>query len=642
MTAALAQLSQVEGVIGYGLFDRRGVCINSNLEPPYEPVLLSETLRKLAALIDSLPATDLPSMPRHFVAECEEHCLVVRGMDQGNVVVMTTKTADMGMLNVALNVLRLELSQSEADQTGEEGDEPEPISVQVLEAADLERYALPQSPSDEGQARESPRPDGQPRRRIRKRSGGKRSGDSSPQATGVPSRRKRSRRQHHTPTGGFDAPVSPQSGETQNPHVTAPAAHRDRSGDDELPLKRVPRPPRRRSAPEPTRTKPGFLGSEGEPLALAQIDDGSTPGDDVLADQLATWVDEEPPSSRGVDLQQCLATVIERDDDQELDTAAAATPPLAPTDPSELAPSDEQAALADGESDDDQSSDAKPNEALAEEAPAPGDSDDDAETGDPAPSAAESKEPLGPVDEPVADAPASDENDRAARAEAENDAAPVHDKKDRKKGGKKDRKKSGKKDRKKGDELDRKRDRKAELKPVARAPVRGRDSIPASEPPEPSYGWLVAVVFGLAMSGVVWLVWPHSAEEPSPPVPGPTAEPNTPNADHQLTPPPLAPADEQPVSSVEEQSAATEAEPVGESEPLSEFEDEATHIDDEPPFEPDEPTKTVPPPVPRKPQTGTPKATAKQPPPAAPPTAPPPTAPPPPSPPTGEFDPDGI
>jgi len=115
MNEAFATLSRTDGVIGVVVFDDSGRCIANDLPPPYEPILLAEVLRRLSAAFDvfsSLDSTEVTS----FAVDCEEGSLVVRRVEQHWVLALTQAEVNMSLLNVAMNVVVLNLSRTSGSQ----------------------------------------------------------------------------------------------------------------------------------------------------------------------------------------------------------------------------------------------------------------------------------------------------------------------------------------------------------------------------------------------------------------------------------------------------------------------------------------------------------------------------------------------
>jgi len=115
MNEAFATLSRTDGVIGVVVFDDAGKCIANDLPPPYEPILLAEVLRRLSAAFDvfsSLDSTEVTS----FAVDCEEGSVVVRRVEQHWVLALAQAEVNMSLLNVAMNVVVLNLSRTSGAQ----------------------------------------------------------------------------------------------------------------------------------------------------------------------------------------------------------------------------------------------------------------------------------------------------------------------------------------------------------------------------------------------------------------------------------------------------------------------------------------------------------------------------------------------
>jgi predicted regulator of Ras-like GTPase activity (Roadblock/LC7/MglB family) len=112
MNEALASLSKTDGVIGVMVFDEHGSCVANDMPPPYEPILLSEVVRRLAGAFDTFSSLD-SGAASSFSMECEEGSVVVRRLDLGWVVALTHPDVNTSMLNVAMNVVVLNLSRGQ-------------------------------------------------------------------------------------------------------------------------------------------------------------------------------------------------------------------------------------------------------------------------------------------------------------------------------------------------------------------------------------------------------------------------------------------------------------------------------------------------------------------------------------------------
>ena len=115
MNEALATLSRTDGVVGVVVFDDSGRCVANDLPPPYEPILLAEVLRRLSTAFDvisSLDSTEVTS----FGVDCEEGSIVVRRVEHHWVLALTQSEVNMSLLNVAMNVVVLNLSRASGTQ----------------------------------------------------------------------------------------------------------------------------------------------------------------------------------------------------------------------------------------------------------------------------------------------------------------------------------------------------------------------------------------------------------------------------------------------------------------------------------------------------------------------------------------------
>jgi predicted regulator of Ras-like GTPase activity (Roadblock/LC7/MglB family) len=115
MNEAFATLSRTDGVIGVVVFDEAGKCIANDLPPPYEPILLAEVLRRLSAVFDVFSSLDAAEVTS-FSVDCEEGSIVVRRVEQHWVLALTQAEVNMSLLNVAMNVVVLNLSRASGSQ----------------------------------------------------------------------------------------------------------------------------------------------------------------------------------------------------------------------------------------------------------------------------------------------------------------------------------------------------------------------------------------------------------------------------------------------------------------------------------------------------------------------------------------------
>jgi hypothetical protein len=107
---AVANLSKTDGVLGVVVFDDQGTCVVNHLPAPYEPILLSEVVRRLSATFDVFSSLD-DGAPTSFSVDCEDGSMVLRCVEHHWVVALTHPDVNMNMLNVAMNVVVLNLGR---------------------------------------------------------------------------------------------------------------------------------------------------------------------------------------------------------------------------------------------------------------------------------------------------------------------------------------------------------------------------------------------------------------------------------------------------------------------------------------------------------------------------------------------------
>jgi predicted regulator of Ras-like GTPase activity (Roadblock/LC7/MglB family) len=113
---ALANLSKTDGVLGFVVFDDQGACLVNQLPPPFEPILLAEVMRRLSGVFDVFSSLE-EGEPSSFSVDCEEGCLVLKRIEGQWVVALTRTDVNMSMLNVAMNVVVLNLSRGSGSGT---------------------------------------------------------------------------------------------------------------------------------------------------------------------------------------------------------------------------------------------------------------------------------------------------------------------------------------------------------------------------------------------------------------------------------------------------------------------------------------------------------------------------------------------
>jgi predicted regulator of Ras-like GTPase activity (Roadblock/LC7/MglB family) len=112
MNEALASLSKTEGVLGVVVFDDQGTCIANDLPTPYEPILISDVIRRLSnafTVFSSIEDGEVTS----FSMDCEDGSMLLRRVDHLWLLALAHPKANMNMLNVAMNVVVLNLSRGQ-------------------------------------------------------------------------------------------------------------------------------------------------------------------------------------------------------------------------------------------------------------------------------------------------------------------------------------------------------------------------------------------------------------------------------------------------------------------------------------------------------------------------------------------------
>jgi predicted regulator of Ras-like GTPase activity (Roadblock/LC7/MglB family) len=110
MNGALTNLSGTEGVRGVIVFDADGACVANDLPSPYEPMLLAEAAKRVVDICDVFASLDDGSVVS-FSAMGEEGGVVLRYVAPHTLIALTTPTVNMNVLNVAMNVVALNLGR---------------------------------------------------------------------------------------------------------------------------------------------------------------------------------------------------------------------------------------------------------------------------------------------------------------------------------------------------------------------------------------------------------------------------------------------------------------------------------------------------------------------------------------------------
>lgn len=113
MNEALASLTSTEGVRGVIVFDADGNCIANDLPPPYEPALMAEAAKRIALVFDVFASIDDGAVSS-FSVHCDAGGVVLRHAPPHTVLALTTPNVNANVLNVALNVVILNLLRKQS------------------------------------------------------------------------------------------------------------------------------------------------------------------------------------------------------------------------------------------------------------------------------------------------------------------------------------------------------------------------------------------------------------------------------------------------------------------------------------------------------------------------------------------------
>lgn len=170
MSGILAGINAIPGVIGSIIFDSSDQCLEHELPPPYEPVLIAGVLAEVHNAASMLGALD-GSPWQAFAFRFESGYLLVRCIDDVTLLVLAEPSINLAMLNVGFTVATLKIVQRAA-----------PAAAAATSAASSQsgRVAASKQPrlsvSASGQQRLSPSP------QVFSDSGGVASADAVPRA----------------------------------------------------------------------------------------------------------------------------------------------------------------------------------------------------------------------------------------------------------------------------------------------------------------------------------------------------------------------------------------------------------------------------------------------------------------------------
>lgn len=111
MSLDLSTIVNTAGVNAAAVFDPSGQCLASELPPPYQPILLSDALDKLNAAYDFFAAMGGDESMTALSARCDDGYLLLRKLGELTTIILAEPKVNVAMLNVALNVLALNVSR---------------------------------------------------------------------------------------------------------------------------------------------------------------------------------------------------------------------------------------------------------------------------------------------------------------------------------------------------------------------------------------------------------------------------------------------------------------------------------------------------------------------------------------------------
>lgn len=112
MQAMLTSLSQIQGVSGIAVFSPAGDCILHQMPAPFEPALLGRIFADLRTVLDAFQYLDDSSATDSLVCRFEQGNLIVRPVGINSVLLLTTPTVNMAMVNVGFKVASLKMERS--------------------------------------------------------------------------------------------------------------------------------------------------------------------------------------------------------------------------------------------------------------------------------------------------------------------------------------------------------------------------------------------------------------------------------------------------------------------------------------------------------------------------------------------------
>jgi hypothetical protein len=115
MQNALAGITRIKGVRGFGVFDARGACVAHQMPAPYESILLKCAIDELRGAFDAVKCLEESGMDS-FIGRFTLGNVVLKPIANHTVLILTDPDLNMAALNVGLKVASLKLEPGESGQ----------------------------------------------------------------------------------------------------------------------------------------------------------------------------------------------------------------------------------------------------------------------------------------------------------------------------------------------------------------------------------------------------------------------------------------------------------------------------------------------------------------------------------------------
>jgi len=110
MNDILDVLLKVPGVTGAALCNQQGECVVSQLNPPFEPILIRRIVSEIRGMFQMIRYLD-DSEPQILVLHLDEVVIAVRQIEELTLVALATSATNSTMLSVGFNVVNLKIHE---------------------------------------------------------------------------------------------------------------------------------------------------------------------------------------------------------------------------------------------------------------------------------------------------------------------------------------------------------------------------------------------------------------------------------------------------------------------------------------------------------------------------------------------------